>query len=257
MELADLTNHVPDFGHLPQVDKVKVFAWYLHVHKRKEHFTSTDIRQCHETLHLEPPNVSDILAKLALRKPRVLLRTGSQFKLEMRVRQELETKYGTRPISIAVEQSLAELPVRISDETKRKYYVEALNCYKSKCFRAAILMSWNLAYDHLLNWVLSNPSRLAKFNTELPSKPPFVLATGAVGMTIAKREDFERLGEHEVITICGHKNVAIISDNVKKILVECLQWRNMSAHPSTIEVKQVTAEHTILNLVENVVLHLV
>jgi hypothetical protein len=169
----------------------------------------------------------------------------------MRVRQELDAKYGNRPISIAVEKSLAELPVRLSDETKRKYLVEALNCYKAQCYRAAILMTWNLAYDHLLNWILAVPARVAKFNVKLPSKPPF-----SSGRVVSKREDFEWLGEREVVDICGHKDVAIITDNLKKILCQNLDRRNMSAHPSTIEIKQVNAEDTISSLVENIVLRL-
>ncbi len=256
MEVSDFVTVVPEFTSLLHTERVILFGWYLHVYRGKERFSTSDIASCYDILHLAKPNISDVLAKLSLKKPRVLLKSGSFYKLEMLVRQDLDTKYGNRPISIAVEKSLTELPARISDETKRKYYVEAYNCYRAKCFRAAILMSWNLAYDHLLNWVLSDPIRLAKFNTKLPAKPPFTIAASAVGLTITKREDFEWLGEHEVVTICGHKDIALISDNVKKVLEECLRWRNMSAHPSTIEIAQVTTEHTILNLVENVVLHL-
>lgn len=251
MQLTDLTSHVPNFTGLSHVERVKVFGWFLHTDRGQQQFTTTDIRRCYEALHLEVPNIADILARLAEKKPKVMLRTGNQYKLEMRVRQELDAKHGNRPISIAVEKSLAELPARLADETKRKYLVEALNCYKSQCFRAAILMSWNLAYDHLLQWLLADTTRTAKFNTKLPAKPPF-----STGLVIAQRGDFEWLRELEVIEICGNKNVALISDNLKKILEQNLDWRNMSSHPATIEVTQVNAEHVISSLVENVVLRL-
>ncbi len=251
MELTDLTTHVPNFGSLSHVERVKIFGWYLHVHRGKEHFNTTDIRQCHEALHLDLPNISDVLASLSQRKPKLLLKKGTQYRLELSARQELDGKYGNRPIAIAVEKSLNELPAKLSDETKRKYLVEAINCYKSQCFRAAILMAWNLTYDHLVNWVMADPSRLAKFNTKLPNKAPFISGT-----IVTKREDLEWLKESEVVGICGGRDVALITDSVKKILLQGLEWRNMSAHPTAIEVKQVNAEHTILSLVDNVVLHL-
>ncbi|GAB4462129.1 MAG: hypothetical protein OHK0029_28410 [Armatimonadaceae bacterium] len=64
------------------------------------------------------------------------------------------------------------------------------------------------------------------------------------------------MGEREVIDICGHKDVAIITENLKKILVQCLERRNLSAHPATIEISQLNAEDTIDWLVKNVVLRL-
>lgn len=251
MEISELVRLVPKFTSLLHTERVTLFGWYLQVYRGKERFSTSDVGWCYDTLHLDKPNISDVLARLALKKPRVLLRTGNLYKLEMHVRQELDAKYGKRPIAIEVEKSLAELPAKLGDETKRKYLVEAIDCYRSKCFRAAILMAWNLAYDHLVNWVLSEPTRLAKFNTKLPNKPPF-----STGLQVTNREHFEWLTESEVVGICGHKDVAVITDNVKKILTQSLDWRNMSAHPATIEIKQVNTEHTILTLVDNVVLRL-
>ena len=251
MELTDLISHVANFAGMSHVDRVKVLGWYLHTYKGQEWVTTTDVRCCYEALHLDVPNIADVLASLAAKKPKVFLKKSNHYKLEMCVRQELDKKYGNRPISIAVEKSLAELPARLTDETKRKYLIEALNCYKSQCFRAAILMAWNLAYDHLLNWLLADFVRLVKLNTKLPDKPPF-----RTGLLVSKREDFEWLSEREVIDICGHKDIAIIPDNLKKILIQNLEWRNMAAHPATIEIKQVNTEHAISSLVENVVLRL-
>jgi len=251
MDLQDFITVVPSFRQLRHPERITLLGWYLHTHKGKEQFSTSDIRQCYELLHLEVPNIADVLAKLASRKPPTLLKKNYQYRLEMRARQELDSKYSNRPVSIAIEKTLAALPSKLADESKRKYLDEALNCYRAKCYRAAILMTWNLAYDHLLNWILADPHRLSKFNGKLPSKPPF-----DGGKVIASRDDFEWLGEREVIDIAGHKTVAIITDNLRKILAQNLDRRNMSAHPATIEVTQVNAEDTISNLVENVVLRL-
>jgi len=252
MEINELVTLVPNFAGMSHPERIKILAWHVQSNGGQEYFGTSDIRRIYEFLHLEVPNVADSLAKLATRKPPVLLKNRSGYRLEMRARQELDAKYGNRPITISVHKSLAELPPKLSDETKRKYLTECLDCYRAQCYRAAILMVWNLAYDHLLNWLLLDPARIAKFNSQLPARPPF-----STGMVISKREDFEWMGETEVVEICGHKNVALITANVKKILKQSIDWRNMAAHPSTVEIKQINAEHTILALVDNVVLRLV
>jgi hypothetical protein len=42
---------------------------------------------------------------------------------------------------------------KISDEAERLFLTEAISCLRAKAFRATIVMTWNLAYDHLLNWI--------------------------------------------------------------------------------------------------------
>lgn len=251
MELSDFISQVSNFPALTHPERVKHLAWYLHVHRGQDRFTTTDIRQCYEALHLEVPNISDTLAKLAVKTPKVVLKSGSQYRLEMRVRQELDAKYGSRPITIALEKSLAALPSKLADETKSKYLSEAITCLRAQCFRAAVLMAWNLAYDHLANWILADSVRLAKFNANLPNKPPF-----NTGTLVSTREHLEFLTEREVVDICERKKAAIITDNLYKTLLHHLERRNISAHPNAIEIRQVNAEDTISSLVDNVVLHL-
>ena len=47
---------------------------------------------------------------------------------------------------------------------------EALTCYRDRAFRATIVMTWNLAYDHLLNWIMAN--HLARFNAAISVRYP-------------------------------------------------------------------------------------
>jgi hypothetical protein len=74
------------------------------------------------------------------------------------------------------------------------------------------------------------------------------------GVVIRKREDFDELNEVEVIDICGTTN--IVDMNVKKILAEKLNKRNMSAHPSLVDIGQLQAEEVVADLVNNVILKL-
>jgi|GEM_PF-1623567 len=253
MELRDFTSQVPGFATMTNPDKAIHIGWFLHTHRGKKSFGTTDIRECYEALHLPLPNISDVLSKLAKKSPPVLLQSGTTFKLAGGARDSLDTKYGDRPITITVHKALAALPGRLTNETQRKYMEEAIRCFRSQCFRAAILMTWNLTYDHLTQWILADPVRLSKFNTKLPNKPPFNVGAGSL---ISKREDFEHLGEREVVDICEHKSVSIITTNVHKVLCHGLERRHKSAHPNTMEITQINAEDTILDLVVNAVLHL-
>ena len=111
-------------------------------------------------------------------------------------------------------------------------------------------MTWNLAYDHLLHWILADASRTAAFTAHVAGR---VGAKKAAAITIAKREDFEDLKESETLDICGSANL-FASDNTKKILEIQLTKRNMAAHPSLVVIGAPEAEDTISSLINNVVL---
>ena len=72
-------------------------------------------------------------------------------------------------------------------------------------------------------------------------------------MVIANREDFEQLGEKEVLNICNSASV-FSSSNTKKILDIQLTKRNLAAHPSLVAIEGPQADDTISSLVNNVVL---
>src|SRR5262249_26125430 len=153
------------------------------------------------------------LQQMADKKPPDLLKDSRGFRLEGRVKEHLDAKYSTRPETVAVAAALQSLPGTISDAAERLFLTEALNCFRAKAFRATVVMTWNLAYDHLLNWVLAN--HLLAFNTAIPARFP---KKGA--FTVTKRDDFEELKEFEVIEICG--TAGVISGSMKKILNEKL-----------------------------------
>lgn len=65
-------------------------------------------------------------------------------------------------------------------------------------------MAWNLAYDHVLRWILADSQRLAQFHKSIE---PIIGVKRAAGMTIANREDFQEQlpKESEVIKkLAGH-----------------------------------------------------
>lgn len=125
------------------------------------------------------------------------------------------------------------------------YLNEALLCFRVKAYRASIVMAWNLAYDHLCELILAK--QLPSFNLQLPKT-----FSKAEITTITNRDDFMFLKESQVLQVA--KSANIISPNVHKIMKEKLDRRNIAAHPSGVEISQLSAEDFIRDLVVNVVL---
>jgi hypothetical protein len=179
------------------------------------------------------------------RRPREAIPSAGGFILERRVRENLDARYGARPATVVVDKLLADLPARVKSPIEKVFLDEALVCFRGKAFRAAIVMTWNLAFDHLCRWVFANC--VAEFNGQLPRSFPKADITA-----IQKIDDFGELKESQVIQVC--KSAGIISSDLHKILKAKLDRRNIAAHPSIVDVSQLTAEEFINDLVENVVL---
>lgn len=251
MTLGELAALVPGFDELSPYDKICLFGWWLHTQGEVESFGNSEIRECYRQLASAPPDLSVYLPRMAdkNRKPPYLLREKGEYKLEGTVRRRLDQLYGSQPTTIAVTKLLSDLPAKIPDIAERTFLSEALKCYQVEAFRAAIVMAWNLAFDHMLRWIMADPARLANFNAAIPRRYPKKPA-----ITIATREGFEELKESEVIDVCN--NAGLFSGNIGKILREKLDRRNMAAHPSTVVVTQPQADDVITDLVNNVVLAL-
>ncbi|MDQ3710836.1 MAG: hypothetical protein M3388_01245 [Acidobacteriota bacterium] len=252
MQLEELINGIPGFAGWKDADKIRFFAWFLHSKKSQERFVSKDVKGCYVELGLnQPSSISSFLNAMEKRKPKEVLHNSKGYILEKRVRDDLEKRFGQRPAAIQVDALLTELPAKIPNLAERTFLDETIICYKCKAFRAAIVMAWNLAYDHLCHYVLNK--HVAKFNTQYPLRFQS-LHKKATMKAVASRDDFNELKESEVIEIC--RSASIISAGVHKILNEKLGKRNTYAHPSGILVSPQTTEEVIIDLVNNVVLKL-
>ena len=249
MQLQDVLSSITGFSAWSHVQKIRFFAWYIHFYRNQERFNQADIRACYDELYLDKPsNVSPYLAQLRDRKPKEVVQDKRGYYLVRQVREKFELEYGQRQTAIQVEQLLLELPDKVSDLAEQVFLQEAIACFRCGAFRAAIVMCWNLAFDHLCNYVMK--SHLTAFNTQLPLKYPRSRITA-----IATRDDFNELKEFEVIEVC--KSARIISGNLQKILHEKLKRRNIAAHPSSEVILRFQTEDFITDLVNNVVLKLI
>jgi hypothetical protein len=220
--------------------------------KKKDRFVTADITGCFDQLNYPKPNVSQYLSDIKKRKPPVFLRDGRGLYMEGSVRADYDKRYSGRESTVKVERLLADLPGKIPDAAERDFLSEALICFRNKAFRAAIVMTWNLAYFHLCHYVLKH--KLTEFNAEYPKRLPG-LHKKAKAPVIANYDAFASdLKESEVIEICRSAN--IITREQFNALDRQIGRRNSAAHPSTTVITVLQAEEFIHDLVTNLVLTL-
>lgn len=248
MDVKEFVRSIPNFAGKSHPERIKAFGWFLHTERKQEEFSPLDITNCYRATHLdEPSNMSVFVKGLAKKKNPELLKNARGFRLTHTVRAMLDSELGRAEMVVAVEKMLTDLPGQIADQSERLFLTEALTCYRHSAFRAAIVMVWNLAYDHLCRWVLADPQRLAEFNAGIPRRNPRKAL-----VTITNRISFEELKEDEVIDILGYRGD--FSDNLKRMLKEKLGRRNTYAHPSNLIVARPQVDDMITELVTNVVI---
>jgi hypothetical protein len=248
MLLPELVERVAGFDSLSPRDKICLFAWYLHTHGSVETFSYAEIRNCFREVSAREPSVAVYMPRMADKKPPDLVRSKGKYFLERRIRIDLDKRYGRHPTTVAVSNLLKDLPGKVPSTTERTFLEEAVKCYEVKAFRSAIVMTWNLAFDHLLHWILSDGQRSADFNEAIVKRFPKKI------LVVSKLDHFEELKESEIIEVCN--TAALFSSNITKILKQKLDRRNISAHPSNVIVTQSQADDAITDLVNNVVLAL-
>lgn len=249
MDLADLKKATPGLNDKSHAEKIKLFAWYLHVHKYKSHFQPGEIKECYDALHYTPPqSFGGYLDNL--KNSKEVLKNSSGYRLSAHVRDALDAIYApTSGNKVQVTQLLRNLPGLIPDFAERTYLDEALICYVNSAFRASVVMAWNLAYHHLCDHIIK--ARLHEFNARwVVSYPGHHKKSNKVIATI---DDFNaELKESEVLLIC--RDASIITRDIWKIMDEKLGKRNSAAHPSSVVIGQLQVDAFIDDLVKNVVL---
>jgi hypothetical protein len=248
--MNDIVSNIEGFAEWPHAEKIRFFGWTLHA-DGKERFAASEIRAYYEAHHLsQPANIHQQLANLVQQHD--VLKDSQGYRLAKHVRDALAARYGQRQSTVQVDKLLLELPARVPDLAARSFLDEAIRCFRCGAFRAAIVMTWNLAFDHLCLFIVKN--HLAAFNRQWPLSYPRDHQRARI-QAIAKREDFAELKESQVIQIC--RSAGIVTGDIFKVLDEKLDKRNSAAHPSDLVITSLQAEAFIDELVRNVVLRFV
>lgn len=250
MTLQDFIKKVPSFAAKSHAEKITLFGWFLHSQENKDRFSPTDIKKCYEKANLSnPSNIHSSVEALYGKSTKDILKDRLGFRLSQTTRDRIDSLYGFAETTFTIEKMLSDLPGKISDDGEKLFLTESLVCYRHGAFRASIVLIWNLSYDHVLRWILSDGKRLADFNAAIPKRNP-----KKSHVTINKREDFEELKEDEVVDIVG--SMSGFTSGMKKVLKEKLGRRNTYAHPSTLQITRSQVDDMITDLINNVVLNL-
>ena len=250
MKLEDLVGQVTDFDAATPGEKIRLFAWWLHTHCSLAAFTTGDIRRCYEQLHLPVPNIAMYLTRMRETKPPKAMRKGDSYHLTRDARTDLDAKYGIHHSVVTVSRILADLPAQVPAIEERVFLQEALKCYRIEAYRSCIVMTWNLAYAHLLEWILKDQTRLGRFNAAIAKR-----YQNLKNVHVTKYDDFaDWLQERQVLEIANTAD--LYNSSIFKILKKELDRRNTAAHPSSVTVVQSQADDMITDLVNNVVLAL-
>jgi hypothetical protein len=248
MQLAEFKTLVTEYSKKGHPEKITLLGWFLHAHGQQEHFSAANVKSCYDKLHDPcPSSLSGYFLNLVTQK--VLLKNSSGYRLSGTTRDVLDGKYKATGYKVQITQLLQGLPQKIPDLAERTYLNEALICYEHGAFRAAVVMTWNLAYHHLCDFVLTQ--RRDDFNNRWYKKLPGQHKNGQRSVVVM--DDFmEELKESEVIAIC--KDEGIITKDIWKIMDDKLGRRNSAAHASSVSIDQLQADAFIDDLVKNVVL---
>jgi hypothetical protein len=250
MNLSEFSVLVADLPQRSHAERIILLGWFLHAHRSESRFSGAAILACYDELNLpRPSSIGPYLKQLADNKAPSLLKDKAGYRLAATIRAKMEAQYGEQQRVVQMTRLLSELPIKVPGIAERVFLDEALICFRHGAFRAAIVMAWNLAYDHLLHWIAADVARLAAFNSNI-----IVQCPQHKKVTIAAVTDFEDLKESEVLRIAAGAN--LITKNLKKLLDEKLTRRNLAAHPTDITIAQVQAEDVLTDLVNNVVLAL-
>lgn len=250
MNLRDLPG-LTGFSLLKEIEIIKLIMWWAHTHANREWVDSEYLRSCYSQINRAVPNggFTAFINSLLDRKPPHIIKRRNGWKLEHRVLESLNAKYGVREAAVRVDKLLSALPTKLANPDEQSYLEEALTCFRNSAFRAAVVMTWNLTYDHLCYWILADRNRIATFNVQMAKSyakkgyPP-----------IANRDSFEEPKEFEVLQVLS--SAGLINGGMHMILKEKLDHRNKAAHPTGTAILQPTAEDVIADLIENVVLKL-
>jgi hypothetical protein len=231
-------------------DQFLAWTWFWTVSNARPSVTGHEIATYYASIDLKPPGLIQghgAALELEGKVVRVGTYSGSStgYRLERRTREELDKKFShclkpkEHKETVVVRQILDDLQHGVTKLREQKYLNEAMICLRNEAFRAAIVMGWNLTYDHLCQYLVDEPERLANFNQQQPV------------WAINKRDDFANYKESVVIQRCKAAN--LIDKNQLHILEHGLTWRNMAAHPSDTDIGQIDAEHVVKTLVKEVI----
>jgi hypothetical protein len=235
---------IPDRQNQTDTELVSFFMYFITVEQGKVSASVKEIGECFERCDLKlPSRLPQILSEGTKGRSPRYIKSPVGYRLHRTLSDQLSSQLGSRRVVQQTSAELRSLETSFPDGPKKKFLAEAVDCFEAGANRAAIVMTWILALDHLYDHILAN--KLNEFNNALAANPPNKKMTRVI-----VKDDFSELKEGKFIELC--RAASIISNDVRKILDDALGTRNTAAHPSGVEVTRNKAIWVIEDLVLNV-----
>lgn len=250
-EIEDFVSSIENFLSLSIHEQIDFFALYIE-RSTKNGFKPKDIDACFSNLKLQPySNTSTYLTRnLPVKgKPKTLskyIKVNGLYHLNRQFLSILNTKLGSQKPIVKANTDLRLLLSSIKAKEENSFLEEAIKCLEVGASRAAIIMAWNLAIDHLQELILK--SHKTAFDSILLANTDKRIKI----KSISSKDDFGEIPEGKFIEFL--RSAGIISNGVRKILDSKLGLRNTAAHPSNVIITEATAIACIEELVNNIIL---
>ncbi len=231
--MTEKINHfyekIPDRDKLTVGQKVEYFLYYLTVAEGSQSASAKQIKDCFELCDLKfPSNTQEYLSRGVRAKPQRILRPKQgEYKLERSRKEEIAKTLNVSKLKSQTNDTLRSLEGSLKNLNEKSFYNEAMNCYEVSANRATIMMIWILTISHMYEYILTQ--KLSEFNSVLSKN-----TDKRVKVTkVTQRDDFSDIPEGKFIEFC--RSAKIISNDVRKILVQNLETRNSSVKPPLFE----------------------
>lgn len=230
-----------------QSSLIELFVYFLTVELDQDSATAKEVDQCFTDCDLTPPKATGArLSEGFKARPQKFVKSGTGYKLQRHMREALSQKLGAETTTSQTSATLRSLEHKMPAGSAKEFLAETLDCFEAGANRATIVMAWILTLHHLSDYIFKH--KLADFNAALAKNTDKRVKVGAV----TQRDDFSDIPEGKFIEFCRSSN--IISNDVRKILLQKLDIRNSCAHPSAVKIKRTKVIDFVEDLVENVVL---
>lgn len=257
MTVSEFLQRAGNIQEYSNKSKILLFVYYLRKYMGVLEFGTKEIKERFKEALLKPPsNLATLIKEMAHGRNSQLMKAGGlgRYAIAMPGLNEVESYLGARQeIQDEVDSFLTsavpyieKLLSKVSNNSQRDFLAESVACLGVDAKRATILMIWAGVIAHLYEYILSDSSRLAKFNQALSSR-----RDKHGSLIINMYDDFTELPEKIFIEVC--RSSKLITNDVRKILDEKLGIRNTCAHPSGVEVHGTKVVNFIEDLVDNVI----
>ena len=248
MTIKEFVDQFDDFTEWDGRKQVDYLAYFLIAIVGQPSFSAKEMAESFDILNMKPySRIAPYLSEHANRgRGGKYVKIGREYGLERSVLDNIRKQVEDEPKRIQVSQQLTGLTSRVTDPREHAFLKEAIDCYRVRAFRAAIIMIWILVVHHLEKFILNNPSNLAQFNAALAKNPDRRIKV------ISKPEDFSELSEVKLIELM--RAADLISNDTRKLLDEKLGIRNSAAHPSDLIFDGHKATEFSSDLIQNVLL---